>query len=403
MLLSGDELRKIFRLMCPFAENGELLPEPARRTVLAANANMPMEIFGRAMVMAAAEGLGSPIIVQVSYNALLAMGNGGAGPGTRDALVLGARIASFLLEEFAGHHGADCVALSLDHFKVPPFGHAKPGSTASKRVQRARLLDAMDALADVLPGARQLGKDVLDAYLDYLCSDEYAAFKRDFLSVVSAISPAWGMIDTEHLPPLLDFAVTKEISDGVRNEVGDTGMMLEAEYGATGQSGTDVPYKRLDGEELGSFAAQVCAFVSYTAADGIAYPIGMEHAARTGETHEPDALRLRRVQGKLFLHTGRYVPFAQHGGTGAAHLERGLVGKNNVNTRFLAAGAGSLLNWMDGHRQGIEAGEKSACGHEMYVEAVRQINMECLTKLKEAGTYGMAPECIEAILTEEEL
>jgi len=414
VLLSGSELRAIFRWQCPFDQSGRLVDTGARRTVLAANANMPVEIFGRAMVMAASSGDGSPVIIQLSHNALDAIGGSAATipaiAGAQrfdvpDPLVSGATIAAGLIDEFTEHYGAECVALSLDHFQVPAFAPGKSlvsSRLASPNQAKSQIQDASEAASRVLGEQARPGDEIMRHYVGYLCSEEYTHFKREFLAVVGAISPAWGMIDTERLPPLLDFVVTREISRAVREDLGNTDMMLEAEYGATGQSGRALPYERLQGEALDRFADEVATFVDYTGADGIAYPIGMEHAAKRGEEHEPDTLRLETVQGRILRSTGRYVPFAQHGGTGAAFLARGLVGKNNVNTRFLVTAASAFYNWVKDHGQDILAGEKKASGNDMYAQVVRQVAGDCVAKLEEAGTLGTAPDCLMAMVEEEE-
>ena len=72
-------------------------------------------------------------------------------------------------------------------------------------------------------------------------------------------------------------------------------------------------YRRLSGEELEGLAHEVARFVRYTGAGGI-YPIGMEHAAPSAVRHEPDSDSWKWSDRS---ETGRYVPFAQHGGTGA--------------------------------------------------------------------------------------
>lgn len=414
MLLTGSELRAIFRWQCPFGEPGGLVGPGARRTILAANANMPVEIFGRAMVMAASSGDGSPIIIQLSYNALETIGGsastipaitGAQRFDVPDPLVSGATIAAGLVDEFTEHYGAECVALSLDHFTVPEFNpgqRAEPSHMASTNLARSQIQDASEVAAQVLGEQARPRDEIARQYVEYLCSEQYAWFKREFLAVVGAISPAWGMIDTEKLPPLLDFVVTRDISHAIREDLGNTDMMLEAEYGATGQSGKAVPYEMLQGDSLSRFADEVATFVEYTGADGIAYPIGMEHAARKGEEHQPDTLRLETVQSRILQRTGRYVPFAQHGGTGAAFLARGLVGKNNVNTKFLVTAASAFYNWVKGHGQDILAGEKKASGTEMYAQVVREVAAECVSKLEEAGTLGATPDCLVAMVEEEE-
>jgi hypothetical protein len=41
MLLSGRELRAVFQHFCPFDQEGNLLDEGSRVTILAANVNLP--------------------------------------------------------------------------------------------------------------------------------------------------------------------------------------------------------------------------------------------------------------------------------------------------------------------------------------------------------------------------
>jgi fructose/tagatose bisphosphate aldolase len=448
VLLTGSDLRAIFRWQCPFdvpggqggagpggrerrtaaeyagaGQSGACQSDAGissagisskghRRTILAANANMPVEIFGRALVMAASAGDGSPIIIQLSHTALQTIGGsastvpaieGAQRFDVPDPLVSGATIAATLIDEFTEHYGAECVALSLDHFQAPSFN---PGMSlaasrfASPNLARSLIRDASDASRDVLGEDAAPGDEIIRHYVDYLCSEHYAHFKTEFLAVVGAINPAWGMIDTERLPPLLDFVVTRDVARAVREDLGITDMMLEAEYGATGQSGKAIPYERLEGKALDRFADEVAAFVEYTGADGIAYPIGMEHAAKKGEEHEPDTLRLETVQRRILQRTGRYVPFAQHGGTGAAFLARGLVGKNNVNTRFLVTAASAFHNWVRDHGQDIRAGEKKASGNDMYARVVGEVARECVAKLEEAGTFGSGPDCLVAMVEE---
>ena len=76
-----------------------------------------------------------------------------------------------------------------------------------------------------------------------------------FRALVEEMRPAWAMIDTEELPPVLNFAVTKEFCDLMTSLGSDA--ILEAEYGATGQSGDDTGYRRLSGEELEGLAHEV--------------------------------------------------------------------------------------------------------------------------------------------------
>ncbi|MCW4026528.1 MAG: hypothetical protein NWE76_03460, partial [Candidatus Bathyarchaeota archaeon] len=188
-----------------------------------------------------------------------------------------------------------------------------------------------------------------------------------------------------------------EISDAVKRELGNDDIMLEAEFGATGKSGQELGYQQLRGKELEAFADQVIAFVNYTGAEGISYPIGMAHAAKIGEKHEPDMGRLETVQRKLLVETGDYVPFAQHGGTGAARVAYGLVGKNNINTRYLVVGANAFADHYEANKEAVRAGSKKACGTGIYNLMVQAVYEATIAKLKETGSYQKGPSLSSAI------
>ncbi len=384
LLLGSAALRQVFAWQNPFRA-GPAGGVDGPVTILAVNVNFPVEIEVRAFCRAAADWPGSPLIVQFSHNALKVIGGADAHP-----IVSGARLGRLVLEHTLAGTGAGYVAAGLDHFKVPAYpGDGAEGGSREMRLARASLDDALEA-------ARGLVGDVpaadLTSYAAYLSAPAYADFKREFAAVLAALSPAWAMIDTERLPPVLDFALTRDIVDFTRRELGYADMMLEAEYGATGVAGQDRPYEAARGEALTRFADEVAAFVAYTGADGIAYPIGMEHGAPTGEKHEPDRERLGAVQDRILRVTGRYVPFAQHGGTGAANLARGLVGKNNVNTRFLVVAANRIADLALADIDRIRAGVKEACGTGLYTAAAEAVRETTLEKLREAGTHGVAPE-----------
>lgn len=404
-LLSGRELKKIMDHFSPF-EGGKLKPEGERVTVLAANGNTPFELFARAFAMAAAQGEGSPVIVQLSYNAIQLAGseskalkpikdvtrvNGAVSPA-----VEGSIIAANLIETYADQYGADLVAISLDHFKVPKFDPANTPSvdpnSLPAMVARARLIHALEAMRPIFGTEVEMNDRDLTDLVNYLCSTAYRSFKQDFLAVISAIAPAWGMIDTEKLPPLLDFVVTRDIIDAVRIDLGNQDVIIEAEFGATGQSGEPLDYQRIRGTELETFARKVASFLDYTGAEGIAYPIGMEHAAKAGVTHEPDVERLEVVGRTVLEVTGRYVPFVQHGGTGAAEVARGLVGKNNINTKFLVTAANTLADHVLANIDGIRGGEKDVCGTKIYTRMIAAIAEAAVEKLKESGSYGKGAE-----------
>jgi fructose/tagatose bisphosphate aldolase len=403
MLLTGSELRQIFALASPFRADGQLKPEAERVTLLAANANFPFELEMRAFAMAAAAGEGSPIIVQLSHNAAEA-GSGDPGkipplagvkhysPDTN--VVRGAELAARQIARFAAEYGARFIAVSLDHFKVPVYAPAKlkdaeDADGLSLALAEARVRHAVCYMQSAFGEEAILDDATLRLYALYLTGKEYITFRRDFLRVVERVRPAWGMIDTEMLPPVLDFVVTRDITDAVRHSLGNHEIIIEAEFGATGTGGQALEYRRLTGAELDRFAAQVVSFVHYTGADAIAYPIGMEHAAKKDQKHEPDINRLEVVQTALFKSLGRYIPFAQHGGTGAAKVARGLVGKNNVNTHFLVAGAAAMAEYGLANIAGIRAGDKKYCGATVFNNYLQAVAEAALFKLGEVGSLNM--------------
>lgn len=383
-LLSGGQVKAICRHFSPFCESGELRPEEERVTILAANAFQPLDVMSRAFASAAARDGGSPLLVQISFSALRSLG--------RRDFARGAGLARAIIEGQADQCGAAFVGMTLDHFRVPDFPIQDGGrpDELEVRVARARLDDAVEA-ARGLAGC-EVTSEAVDEYVRYMTAPAYRAFRGSFLQAVASARPAWAMIDTERLPPVLDFAVTRDVVEAVRECLGDRDVILEAEFGATGSSGDEIPYVQLSGDALKGFARGVAAFVGYTGADAIAYPIGMEHAARIGETHEPDVERLEVVHREVLQTVGRYVPFAQHGGTGAASLARGLVGKNNVATRFLVVAANYLADYTRDNLDGIRAGVKAACGVAMYEGMTEAVAGATVEKLKECGSYGRGPE-----------
>lgn len=403
-LLTGRQLKACFRTFCPFESDGTLKPEEERVTILASNLNPPVDLEGRAFVMAAAQGEQSPMIIQISYNSMNLAGGKETHfkppeGVTRQPMPYpatdGAKLQVEVLEHLVNQYGAKYVGVSLDHFNVPKFDEAKFSSMPKKKDLRselaeARIRDAVDFMEPVF-GAMKLEDKTLNAYVNYLSSPAYLEFKRDFVNVVAAVNPAWGMIDTEKLPPVLDFVVTREISDAIKKELGNEDIILEAEFGATGKSGEELGYKQLRGKELEAFADQVVCFIKYTGAEGIAYPIGMAHAAKIGEKHEPDIVRLETVQRKLFLETGDYIPFAQHGGTGAARIAYGLVGKDNINTRYLVVGANAFADHYEANAEAVRAGAKKACGTVIYNLMVNAVYEETIRKLKETRSYQKGP------------
>lgn len=411
-VLNGRELRKVFEAVCPFNEKMELKPEEERKTILASNANIPLEVEARGFVMAAAQGKQSPMIIQLSYNSNNITGSAsdsvkpieGVERSNTNPAVEGAKRASDMVKWFVEDYNAKLVAISLDHFNVPKFDFQKhlqtPADPLQKRIAEARINDVIEFLheygKDAFPDLdKEVSKEIKEAYANYMGSSEYLKFKLDFLGTVQAISPAWGMIDTEKIPKILDFVITRDISDGVREVIGNDDMIIEAEFGATGVSGKEEEYEKLTGLELERFARQVVLFTRYSGAEGIAYPIGMAHAAKKGEKHEPDVEKLTLVQKTLFKEMGQYIPFAQHGGTGAARVIKGLVGKNNINTNYLVVEANFLYEWMQKYGEGVRGGDKKVCGTSIYTGMVAPVTQAAIEKLKECGTYQIGPEIIE--------
>lgn len=406
-LLNGRELQKVFGHFCPFYKDGRLKPEEERGTILAANSNNYWESV--AFVQLAAQGEQSPLIVQFSLHANQKIGADPRDLFTADGVtyqgdsaVRGAKINAFQMRELVDAYGADFVAISLDHFTVPDFipGKVYEPAEGSREAYRKRIEDAAEFLArkGFQEEADLMGAEV-ESYLDYLTSKEYQQFRYHFLKSVEVMDPAWGMIDTEDIPPALNFVITRDIVEGVRKELSNTEMILEAELGATGQSGDEAGYVPMRGEELEHFAQLVASFISYTGGEGLAYDIGMKHAARRGELHEPDVYKLEVVERTVLLETGVYAPFAQHGGTGTAAIPRGLIGKTNVNTAMLVMGTNARLDFFLDNWRGIRSGAKKPCGTDVetrvYLRAVyeearrRMLGTEIRGGL---GTYQTGPQ-----------
>lgn len=406
-MLSGRELRRILDGFCPFDEDLNLKPEDEQRTILAANSNNWWE--SRAFVQAAATGDQSPIIVQFSYNSNRKVGGDpdtvfcpDGVDYTASPVVNGAKANVDWMEMEADAWDADYVGISLDHFKVPKF---EPGTEYKAT---ATPIDYGDLLADAIEyingkGLQSVTDEVDDetfqAYLEYLTSTEYQGFRRDFMDTVSIMDPGWGMIDTEAIPFVLDFAITRDFALGVRQGLGNHEMILEAELGATGTSGDEIEYQPMRGEELEEFAHLAAAFVDYTGAEGISYDIGMKHAAMADETHEADKEKLETVQRTIIEETGFYAAYAQHGGTGAAEVTKGLVGKTNVNTAFLVAGSCARAEHFVENIDEVRAGNKSICGTsvetKIYLEAIYNAAVE---RYKTTGSWQTGPECREFLV-----
>ncbi len=393
--VTGAQLRSMFDRLNPFAPDLSLKSPDQRRSLLAVNGNYPLEIELAGFYHAATLDGGSPLIVQISGAGLETIGRALRSKSDSPVadLRLGARMARDICRGYASIYKPGFVALGLDHFAVPDMSEALFADDKGDRPEapcpsgdevRRRLTDALEAGESY--GIQHPSQEDTAAYEAYLCSQEYRQALAGFMAVIEEMRPAWAMIDTGEIPVGLNFAITREVVEMMRKAGSDA--IIEAEYGATGQAGAEDSYRPLKGAELARFAKQVAGFVRYTGASGISYPIGMEHAAPTAVKHEPDVTRLEVVQREIARTVGRYVPFAQHGGTGAKEVARGLVGKNNVNTYFLVTAAQSIAMHVAKYREGIAQGRKSASGTGMYTSASRAVMDATVGKLKECGTYG---------------
>jgi len=410
-LRTGRELKKVFQELCPFEPDGKLKSEEERVTLLASNANIPIEIQMTAFVQAAVAGEGSPHIVQISQNCAMTTGHHPKrtafleGVKRTDAsrpIAVGAARAKRILEEYVEDFGAKLVFASLDHFTAPPFdpdlySTSQGSGGLDPAVARARIEEAIEVMKPLYGEEVDIDRNLRQAYVNYLCSDVVGEYKRDFLGAVNLAKPAWSMIDTGELPPILNFALSKDLATAVRKDLDNYDTMIEAEISATGVSGEKKAYEKLTGEKLENFKDRVVLFVKFIGAEGISYDIGMKHAAKKGEKHEPDVERLEVVQRGLFMELGEYIPFAQHGGTGAAKVIRGLVGKNNINTQYLVDGANYFADYYEKNKEDIRAGSKSACGRNIYINMVIPQAKRAVEKLKEAGSYGIAPRLLKAL------
>ena len=405
-LLNGRELRKIFDAFCPFDESLALKPESERVTMLAANSNNFWQT--RAFVMLSAMEQQSPIIVQFSHNANTKLGGlpgkifAPKGLGYRgNPALYGAKMSIDWIRGEAEVFGADLVAVSLDHFAVPKFKADKTYQQRACPTGASEQIEAAWAFiedAGLQSQVEDLTPELACKYSAYLSSEEYQSFRSDFMGTVDIMQPAWGMIDTEGIPPILDFAITRDIADAVRVGLGNSDMMLEAELGETGQSGDDVEYKQLSDDELQAFAALAAGFVTYTGAEGLAYDIGMKHAALADEKHEIDERTLEVVERYIIAATGVYAPFAQHGGTGSAGVAKGLIGKTNINTAFLVCGSQARYRHFAADPSKVEAGDKKICGTDVetnvYLESVYN---EAVARIAPTGSQNSGPACFEAL------
>jgi len=410
-LRTGRELKKVFTALCPFEPDGKLKPEEERVTVLASNANIPIEIQMKAFAQAAVAGGGSPHIVQISSNCSMTTGNhpkstvfleGASRTKLTRPVAIGAGRARRTLEEFAEDFGAELVFASLDHFTAPSFNpdlysNPRGDGGVDKALAKARIEEAIEVMKPVYGEEVDIKKELLEIYVNYLCSEALGEYRKDFLGAVNLARPAWSMIDTGELPPVLNFALSRDLALGVRNELDNQDTMIEAELSATGFSGKGGEYKKLTGEALENYKNRVVLFARFIGAEGIAYDIGMKHAALKGEKHQPDIERLETVQRALFQELGEYIPFAQHGGTGAAQVIKGLVGKNNINTQYLVDGTNYFADYYEKNKDSIRKGNKKACGRSIYINMVIPQAERAVNKMKEAGSFGLAPKLLKIL------
>ena len=406
-LLTGRQLRTVFDHFCPFDDDGSLRAEEQRVTLVAANSNNWWQT--RAFVQAAAQGDQSPIIVQFSYNANCKVGGEPTGIFVPEGVgyhanpvINGATANATWIAMEAEAWGADFVAVSLDHFKVPKFDPAKDYARRATPFNYEEKIEAVVAYLQS-EGLNDVAAEVDDAtraaYLTYLTSVDYQQFRADFLDTVSIMQPAWGMIDTEGIPPALDFIITQDISSGVRVDLNNSDMMLEAELGATGTSGDEIEYQAPSAEELAAFAHLAAAFVDYTGAEGIAYDIGMKHSALSGEKHPTDVHKLEAVQRTIIEETGIYAPFAQHGGTGAADVPRSLIGKTNLNTCFLVTGSQVRFEHFAASADKVRAGDKKICGTDVETHVyLRAVYEEVVARYQDTGSYQIGPQIAEVLV-----
>jgi fructose/tagatose bisphosphate aldolase len=414
MLRTSRELRGVLEATYPFDADGVLLPLEARCTMLASNANFDLPIQLRGFAMASAADEGSPQIIQISYTATDQTGSHPKklppiegverNTETRPAAI-GAARAREMLEWYTDDYMADMVWMSLDHYTSPKFSveaYSSPQGQGGiyEPVARALLADAVEALG------LEVAQDAFKAHVNYLASDAFGQYARDFFGSVALGDPAWAMIDTGETPPALNLASTKWMIDSVRNVLDMDDVIIEAEFSATGSSGEEEEYAYWPGadapdgaplmseEDQESFLNSLKTFVRKTNADAIAYEVGSKHAAKAGEAFTIDAGKLKAAQSALRDLMGRRIPYAGHGGTGFK-WEGNLIGpvfKRNINTQHLYVGTMSQVAWVDKHRQGIENREKGAIGRGRKLDEVEAAAQCAIGLLKECQSWQKAPE-----------
>jgi fructose/tagatose bisphosphate aldolase len=398
----------------PFDKSGKFKPLKDRVTLLASNANFDLEVQMRGFVQASAVGKGSPQIIQVSYTAADQTGTNPKklppiegverSTATRPASV-GAQRAGIMLDWYCADYMADLIWMSLDHytspkFKVKDYAAAKGEGGIYRPVAKSLLEDAVAKLG------LKTSKEDFAAYLNYLCSDAFGEYARDFFGSVALSGAAWVMIDTGETPAAVNLASTKWMIDTVRTGLDMNDVIIEAEYSATGSSGQEEEYAYWPGEdapagaptmsdeEQETFLQKITTFVKLTNADAIAYEVGSKHAAKAGEAFTIDVGKLKATQPALRKTMGRHIPYAGHGGTGFK-WEDGLIGsvfKRNINTQHLYEGTMSQLRWCDKYREAIENREKDAIGRGRKLAEVNACAMSAVELLKTCQSWQRGPE-----------
>jgi fructose/tagatose bisphosphate aldolase len=419
MLRTSRELRAVLEATYPFDEDGELLPLDQRCTMLASNANFDLPIQLRGFVMASAAFDGSPQIVQISYTAADQTGSHPKklppiegverNTETRPAS-LGAARANEMLQWYTDDYDCDMVWMSLDHYTSPKFsvkayGEPKGEGGIYRPIAKALLDDAIEAI-----GA-EVTREQYASYVNYLASDAFGEYARDFFGSVALGDPAWAMIDTGDTPAAVNLASTKWMVETVRVGLDMTEVIMEAEFSATGSSGEEEAYAYWQGplapqgaptmtdEDQEKFMKHISTFVQTTDADGIAYEVGSKHAAKAGEAFAIDVEKLKAVQSSLRNLMGRTIAYAGHGGTGFK-WEGNLIGpvfKRNINTAHLYAGTMSQVEWVDKYREGIENREKDAIGRGRKTAEVHAASASAIALLKECQTWQKGPEFREML------
>lgn len=414
MLRTSRELRAVLEATYPFDGDGELLPLESRCTMLASNANFDLPIQLRGFAMASAALDGSPQIIQISYTAADQTGSHPSklppiegverDAETRPAAV-GAQRAHQMLEWYTEDYSADLVWMSLDHYTSPKFSVEKYGERHGtggiyEPIARGLLEDAIESIGS------EVSKEEFEAYVNYLTSEEFGEYARDFFGSVALGDPAWAMVDTGDTPAAVNLASTKWIVENVRTALDMGDVIIEAEFSATGSSGEEEAYPYWPGpyapegaptmtdEEQETFVKHITTFVQKTNADAIAYEVGSKHAAKAGETFAIDVGKLKTVQPALRELMGRRIPYAGHGGTGFK-WEGNLIGpvfKRNINTQHLYEGTMSQVRWVDKYREGIENREKNAIGRGRKVAEVQAAAESAIELLKSCQSWQKGPQ-----------